>query len=84
MSSGDQITLIEAIVTILFGSGEDFKKMTSNEIYEKLYVHKWISNLKESDVEDQLKINEKMFEVDGETYKLGDQGVAFAYKIDFY
>ncbi len=82
--STDQITLIEAILLVLFGTGENFKKMTSKEIYERLSELKWISNLKETDVEDSLKNNEKMFKIEGDTYTLSDRGISLVYNINFY
>ena len=82
--SDDQITLVEAILLVLFGSGENFKKMTSKEIYEKLSTVKWITDLKEANVEDILKNNEKLFKIDGETYEIGDHGISIVYKINFY
>lgn len=82
--SDDQITLPESILLVLFGTGENFKKMTSKEIYEKLNGFKWITNLKETNVEDCLKNNEKMFKIEGDTYALSDHGISLAYNVNFY
>jgi hypothetical protein len=82
--SDDNITLLEAILLILFGSGENFKKMTSREIYEKLSELKWILNLKELDVEDHLKNNQKMFKNEGDTYIISEYGISITYNINFY
>ncbi len=82
--STDKITLIESILFLLFLSYEKSKKMTSKEIYEKLSELKWIPNLKETDVEDHLKNNEKMFKIEGDTYAISDYGISLAHNINFY
>jgi hypothetical protein len=82
--SDDQITLIEAILFLLFLSSEKKEKMTSKEIYERLSELKWVANLKETDVENQLKNNEKMFKIEGDTYDLSDHGISLAYNVNFY
>ncbi len=80
----DQIALIEAILFYLFLSGEKSKKPTSKEIYERLSELKWISDLKETNVEDSLKNNEKMFKIEGDTYTLSDYGISIVYNVNFY
>ena len=78
------ISLTDAILTILFYDGENFKKMTVQEIYENLVELNWIHNIKKTDIEIELKNNEKMFGVNNELYTLSDYGICCAYKVDFY
>ena len=82
--SDDQMTLIEAILFLLFISSEKKENLTSKEIYERLNELKWIANLKETDVENQLKNNEKMFKIEGDNYALSDHGISLAYNVNFY